>query len=141
MAKHMMALTVKRFHHSRRNKKGFICEVSINILYCSITSMSYWKIYSKILLPAFFVCLAMIFTLILPALVEEPPLEISPWIYPTRVSFQTRIPFKFTSAFLYFQGGQNTFFYSVENKDSFWARKYRDEIISFRGLGTQCIAK
>ena len=28
MAKHMMALTVKRFHHSRRNKKGFICEVS-----------------------------------------------------------------------------------------------------------------
>ena len=29
----------------------------------------------------------MIFTLILPALVEEPPLEISPWIYPTRVSF------------------------------------------------------
>ena len=27
MAKHMMALTVKRFHHSRRNKKGFICEV------------------------------------------------------------------------------------------------------------------
>ena len=25
--RHMMALTVKRFHHSKRNKKGFICEV------------------------------------------------------------------------------------------------------------------
>ena len=32
MAKHMMALTVKRFHHSRRNKKGFICEVHLSAL-------------------------------------------------------------------------------------------------------------
>ena len=63
--KHIMALTVKRFHHSKRNKKGFVCEI---------------------ILPAFFVCLAMVFTLILPALVEEPPLEISPWIYPTKVT-------------------------------------------------------
>lgn len=42
--------------------------------------------YFQIVLPAFFVSLAMIFTLILPALVEEPELEISPWIYPTKVS-------------------------------------------------------
>ena len=134
MAKHMMALTVKRFHHSRRNKKGFICEVSPSLII-------YWvsvKLLSQILLPAFFVCLAMIFTLILPALVEEPPLEISPWIYPTRVSSYKINPDTTT---FNFQGGQNTFFYSVENQDSFWARQYRDEIISFRGLGTQCIAK
>ena len=44
------------------------------------------KMYFQIVLPAFFVSLAMIFTLILPALVEEPELEISPWIYPTKVS-------------------------------------------------------
>ena len=25
--KHIMALEIKRFHHSKRNKKGFICEV------------------------------------------------------------------------------------------------------------------
>ena len=25
--KHITALTIKRFHHSRRNKKGLVCEV------------------------------------------------------------------------------------------------------------------
>ena len=25
--KHILALEIKRFHHSKRNKKGFICEV------------------------------------------------------------------------------------------------------------------
>ena len=25
--KHIVALQIKRFHHSKRNKKGFICEV------------------------------------------------------------------------------------------------------------------
>ena len=30
--KHVMALTVKRFHHSKRNKKGFVCEVN-NLYY------------------------------------------------------------------------------------------------------------
>jgi len=97
--RHMMALTVKRFHHSKRNKKGFICEI---------------------VLPAFFVCLAMVFTLILPALEEEPPLEITPWIYPTK-------------------GGPNTVFFSVDNEKAYWAKRYRDQLLSFNGFGTKCV--
>ena len=29
---HIFALEIKRFHHSKRNKKGFICEVINNFL-------------------------------------------------------------------------------------------------------------
>ena len=39
--------------------------------------------YFQILLPACFVCLAMLLTLILPALEMEKPLEMHPWNYPT----------------------------------------------------------
>ena len=28
---HILALEIKRFHHSKRNKKGFICEVILYI--------------------------------------------------------------------------------------------------------------
>jgi hypothetical protein len=35
------------------------------------------------LLPAAFVCLAMVFTLIVPPLENEQPLELHPWNYPT----------------------------------------------------------
>ena len=62
--KHVAALEIKRFHHSKRNKKGILCEI---------------------IMPAAFVCLAMCMTLILPGLEEEPPLEMNPWIYPTKV--------------------------------------------------------
>jgi ATP-binding cassette subfamily A (ABC1) protein 1 len=56
----LLALFLKRFHHVRRSKKGFI---------------------SEILLPAGFVCLAMAFALIAPPLAEEPALELQPWMY------------------------------------------------------------
>ncbi|GFR62993.1 ATP-binding cassette sub-family A member 1 [Elysia marginata] len=56
----IVALFLKRLHHVRRSKKGFV---------------------SEILLPAGFVCLAMIFALILPPFEEEPPLELQPWMY------------------------------------------------------------
>ena len=64
LLKHVAALEIKRFHHSKRNKKGILCEI---------------------IMPAAFVCLAMCMTLILPGLEEEPPLEMNPWIYPTKV--------------------------------------------------------
>jgi len=99
--KHILALEIKRFHHSKRNKKGFICEI---------------------LLPAVFVCLAMIFTLILPALVEEPELEITPWIYPGK-------------------GGPNTVFFANDNKKTYWPKRYTDELVSENGFGTKCLAK
>jgi len=98
---HIFALEIKRFHHSKRNKKGFICEI---------------------ILPAVFVCLAMIFTLILPALVEEPELEITPWMYPGK-------------------GGPNTVFFANDNKRSYWPRRYQDELLSKNGFGTKCLAK
>jgi len=69
-----------------------------------------------------FVCLAMIFTLILPALVEEPELEITPWMYPGK-------------------GGPNTVFYANDNKRSYWPRRYKDELFSENGFGTKCLAK
>ena len=40
-----------------------------------------------------------------------------------------------------FQGGPNTFFFSVDNEKSFWAEKYKDSLLSFNGLGTKCVAK
>lgn len=51
----MKAMHIKRFHNLRRSKKSFFCEI---------------------LLPALFVCLAMIVTLLTPIPLEMPPLEV-----------------------------------------------------------------
>ncbi|OQV15717.1 ATP-binding cassette sub-family A member 1 [Hypsibius exemplaris] len=56
----MKALHIKRFHNMRRSKKSFACEI---------------------LLPAVFVCIAMLVTLLTPVPVEQPPLELTPWLY------------------------------------------------------------
>ncbi|XP_072526701.1 phospholipid-transporting ATPase ABCA1-like [Salminus brasiliensis] len=55
-----LALFKKRFHHARRSRKGIIAQV---------------------VLPAFFVCLSLIFSLIVPPFVEYPSLELQPWMY------------------------------------------------------------
>uniref|UniRef100_A0A669D085 ABC transporter domain-containing protein n=1 Tax=Oreochromis niloticus TaxID=8128 RepID=A0A669D085_ORENI len=55
-----LALFIKRFHHARRSRKGLIAQV---------------------VLPAFFVCLSLIFSLIVPPFNEFPPLELQPWMY------------------------------------------------------------
>uniref|UniRef100_A0A8B9KLW2 P-type phospholipid transporter n=1 Tax=Astyanax mexicanus TaxID=7994 RepID=A0A8B9KLW2_ASTMX len=55
-----LALFIKRFHHARRSRKGIIAQV---------------------VLPAFFVCLSLIFSLIVPPFVEYPSLELQPWMY------------------------------------------------------------
>ncbi|XP_035826205.1 ATP-binding cassette sub-family A member 7 [Aplysia californica] len=56
----LMALIIKRFHHVRRSKKSFICEI---------------------LLPAAFICLAMVASLVIPPFSEDDPLELQPWMY------------------------------------------------------------
>ncbi|XP_059140252.1 phospholipid-transporting ATPase ABCA1-like, partial [Physella acuta] len=56
----LIAIFLKRFHHARRSRKGFI---------------------SEIILPAAFVCLAMFFSLLLPPQFESEPLELQPWMY------------------------------------------------------------
>jgi len=48
---------------------------------CAFKNLIYF--YFQILLPAAFVCLAMVFTLIVPPLENEQPLELHPWNYPT----------------------------------------------------------
>lgn len=40
----------------------------------------YIRIY-QVVMPAFFVCLALIFSLIIPPFVEYPNLELQPWMY------------------------------------------------------------
>ncbi|XP_061922729.1 phospholipid-transporting ATPase ABCA1-like [Entelurus aequoreus] len=55
-----LALFIKRFHHARRSRKGLIAQV---------------------VLPALFVCLSLIFSLIVPPFYEYPSLELQPWMY------------------------------------------------------------
>ena len=56
----LIALLIKRFHHARRGKKGFV---------------------SQILLPAIFVAAAMAFSLLRPPRGVLPPLKLSPSQY------------------------------------------------------------
>ncbi|XP_052284173.1 phospholipid-transporting ATPase ABCA1-like isoform X3 [Dreissena polymorpha] len=55
-----IAIFVKRFHHVRRSKKGFLVEI---------------------VLPVLFILMAMTFSLITPPFSEEPALELHPWHY------------------------------------------------------------
>lgn len=55
------ALVVKRFHHARRNFKGVI---------------------SQILLPAIFITIAMVMALSFPKQPDQPPLELTPSMFP-----------------------------------------------------------
>ena len=55
------ALVVKRFHHARRNFKGVI---------------------SQILLPAIFITIAMVMALSFPKSPDQPPLELTPSMFP-----------------------------------------------------------
>ena len=99
--KHLFALEVKRFHYAKRNKKGFFCEI---------------------LLPACFVCLAMLLTLILPALEMEKALEISPWNYPTwGLNYPTET------------------FFANKHPEGDWPDRYFKELVSKSSFGTRCI--
>ena len=55
------ALLIKRFHHARRNFKGVI---------------------SQILLPAIFITIAMVMALSFPKSPDQPPLELTPSMFP-----------------------------------------------------------
>ncbi|XP_078532688.1 phospholipid-transporting ATPase ABCA1-like isoform X3 [Lissotriton helveticus] len=67
-----IALFIKRFHHARRSRKGFVAQV---------------------IQPAAFVCLALIFSMVVPPFVEYPRLELQPWMYgPQRVFYSNDEP-------------------------------------------------
>ncbi|KAK3090139.1 hypothetical protein FSP39_009459 [Pinctada imbricata] len=58
--KQFCALFIKRFHHFRRSKKGFLCEV---------------------VMPVLFILISMVFAKVEPPYTEPEPLDIHPWHY------------------------------------------------------------
>uniref|UniRef100_A0A4W4EA10 ABC transporter domain-containing protein n=1 Tax=Electrophorus electricus TaxID=8005 RepID=A0A4W4EA10_ELEEL len=88
------ALFIKRFHHARRSRKGIIAQV---------------------VLPAVFVCLSLIFSLIVPPFVEYPSLELHPWMY----------------------GKPQNTFYSADGQGG--VLKVLHSLLSDPGFGTRCM--
>uniref|UniRef100_A0A667Y439 P-type phospholipid transporter n=1 Tax=Myripristis murdjan TaxID=586833 RepID=A0A667Y439_9TELE len=91
-----LALFIKRFHHARRSRKGLIAQV---------------------VLPAVFVCLSLIFSLIVPPFTEYPSLELQPWMY----------------------GLPQTTFYSNDGPDNMNVSRVVDSLVNNPGFGTRCM--
>ncbi|XP_027045418.1 ATP-binding cassette sub-family A member 1-like isoform X2 [Pocillopora damicornis] len=94
------ALLVKRFHHTRRNRKGFV---------------------SQILLPAFFVCLAMLVSQIRPVS-EMPALELN------------------TDMFLDLDPHEHYLAFALDdNGKSVLTQNMMDMLVQYPGVGTSCL--
>uniref|UniRef100_A0A3Q1GHF5 P-type phospholipid transporter n=1 Tax=Acanthochromis polyacanthus TaxID=80966 RepID=A0A3Q1GHF5_9TELE len=91
-----LALFIKRFHHARRSRKGLIAQV---------------------VLPAVFVCLSLIFSLIVPPFTEYPSLELQPWMYD--------LP--------------QTTFYSNDLPESVEVSQVVETLLNNPGFGTRCM--
>ncbi|KAI4890960.1 hypothetical protein NFI96_031544, partial [Prochilodus magdalenae] len=91
-----LALFIKRFHHARRSRKGIIAQV---------------------VLPAFFVCLSLIFSLIVPPFVEYPSLELQPWMY----------------------GKPQNTFYSADGQTVAQVESVTRSLLNEPGFGTRCM--
>uniref|UniRef100_A0A674D8X2 P-type phospholipid transporter n=1 Tax=Salmo trutta TaxID=8032 RepID=A0A674D8X2_SALTR len=93
-----LALFIKRFHHARRSRKGLIAQV---------------------ILPAAFVCLSLIFSVIVPPFAEYPNLELQPWMY----------------------GLPQTTFYSNDGPpNNTEVARVADSLVNNPGFGTRCMA-
>ncbi|XP_048030796.1 retinal-specific phospholipid-transporting ATPase ABCA4a isoform X1 [Megalobrama amblycephala] len=93
--KQFFALLIKRFHHTTRSGKDFL---------------------AQIVLPASFVLVSLMFTLIVPPFGEYPSLTLSPWMY----------------------GRQFTFF-SNERTQSPDMRYFGEVLLNRPGFGTRCM--
>nr|XP_019951227.1 PREDICTED: ATP-binding cassette sub-family A member 1-like isoform X1 [Paralichthys olivaceus]XP_019951229.1 PREDICTED: ATP-binding cassette sub-family A member 1-like isoform X1 [Paralichthys olivaceus]XP_019951230.1 PREDICTED: ATP-binding cassette sub-family A member 1-like isoform X1 [Paralichthys olivaceus] len=91
-----LALFIKRFHHARRSRKGVIAQV---------------------VLPSFFVCMSLIFSLILPPFAEYPSLELQPWMYD--------LP--------------QTTFYSNDGPNNVEVSQVVETLVNNPGFGTRCM--
>ncbi|KAM7377381.1 hypothetical protein PAMA_013932 [Pampus argenteus] len=91
-----LALFIKRFHHARRSRKGLIAQV---------------------VLPAVFVCLSLIFSLIVPPFAEYPSLELQPWMY----------------------GLPQTTFYSNDEPNNVEVSRVVETLVNNPGFGTRCM--
>ncbi|XP_035270491.1 retinal-specific phospholipid-transporting ATPase ABCA4-like [Anguilla anguilla] len=95
--KQFFALLTKRMHHAMRSHKDFL---------------------AQIVLPAAFVLLSMVFTLVIPPFGEYPSLTLSPWMY----------------------GRQFTFF-SNERTLNAEMRYFGDVLLNKPGFGTRCMVE
>ncbi|XP_022522358.2 retinal-specific phospholipid-transporting ATPase ABCA4a isoform X2 [Astyanax mexicanus] len=95
VVKQFLALLIKRFHHTTRSGKDF---------------------FAQIVLPASFVLVSLMFTLIVPPFGEYPSLTLSPWIY----------------------GRQFTFF-SNEQSEMEGMKYFADVLLNRPGFGTRCM--
>ncbi|XP_030630578.1 retinal-specific phospholipid-transporting ATPase ABCA4 [Chanos chanos] len=93
--KQFYALLVKRFHHATRSHKDFV---------------------AQIVLPASFVLIALIFTMIVPPFGEYPSLTLTPWMY-----------------------GQQFTFFSNERPDHVKMKHFTQMLLSNPGMGTRCM--
>ncbi|KAM4557505.1 retinal-specific phospholipid-transporting ATPase ABCA4-like [Fundulus diaphanus] len=93
--KQFHALLVKRFHHATRSRKDFM---------------------AQIVLPATFVLVSLIFTLIVPPFGEYPSLTLTPWMY-----------------------GQQFTFFSNERPFDPRMKHFTDRLLGLPGLGTRCM--
>ncbi|KAM9836585.1 phospholipid-transporting ATPase ABCA1 [Aulostomus maculatus] len=91
-----LALFIKRFHHARRSRKGLIAQV---------------------VLPVVFVCLSLIFSLIVPPFSEYPNLELQPWMY----------------------GLPQTTFFSNDGPGHAEVSKVVETLVNNPGFGTRCM--
>uniref|UniRef100_A0A4X2LSZ3 P-type phospholipid transporter n=1 Tax=Vombatus ursinus TaxID=29139 RepID=A0A4X2LSZ3_VOMUR len=71
LCQHIQALLIKRFHRAVRSHKDFL---------------------AQIVLPAGFVCLALLLAVIIPPFGEYPPLTLHPWIYGQQYTFFRNYP-------------------------------------------------
>uniref|UniRef100_A0A3P9NX15 ATP-binding cassette, sub-family A (ABC1), member 4a n=1 Tax=Poecilia reticulata TaxID=8081 RepID=A0A3P9NX15_POERE len=94
--KQFLALLIKRWHHATRSYKDFI---------------------AQIVLPASFVFLALMFTLIVPPFGEYPSVTLTPWMY----------------------GRQYTFFSNERPLDA-QMRYFGEVLLDKPGFGTRCMA-
>ncbi|NWR80571.1 ABCA1 protein, partial [Centropus unirufus] len=67
----LRALFIKRMLHARRSTRGF---------------------FAQIVLPAVFVCVALLFSLIVPPFGKYPPLRLEPWMYGQQFTFFRCVP-------------------------------------------------
>ncbi|XP_008275380.1 retinal-specific ATP-binding cassette transporter-like [Stegastes partitus] len=93
--KQFHALLVKRFHHATRSQKDFL---------------------AQIVLPASFVLIALIFTMIVPPFGEYPSLTLTPWMY-----------------------GQQVTFFSNEQPLDPKMKHFAERLFNRPGLGTRCM--
>ncbi|XP_068396454.1 retinal-specific phospholipid-transporting ATPase ABCA4 isoform X3 [Eschrichtius robustus] len=92
---HVQALLVKRFHHTVRSHKDFL---------------------AQIVLPATFVFLALMLSLIIPPFGEYPALTLHPWMY-----------------------GQQYTFFSMDQPDSEQLVVLADVLVNKPGFGNRCL--